>query len=288
MSRTIRRLRRSPTKYLSIVKRRDRARGRRPALRLGLCGSGYRWVWGCVCLGLGGGAERQRARARWPCVAGRSARSSLSGRPEVVHSGGCGSSRASTPCASVASNVTPSIPGAPSFCLAIAYAARRVSILQTWTYRPQKRQGRFSLRLDVYPPPQVLQINGRLYHLVLAFPYVGGIANGRAPSLHGHYPASLLIRTHPPPSRLRPTSRGRRLFGLPCSGDFSSGRGGLLQLLSMSLSPCCRFHPAEVNIRIVQSSAAHAAFALRLKARPSGILTFEATTRLLLLRPGDS
>src|SRR5215510_15132110 len=50
------------------------------------------------------------------------------------------SSRASTPCASMASNVTPSIPGAPSFCLAIAYAARRVSILQTWTYSPQKRQ----------------------------------------------------------------------------------------------------------------------------------------------------
>src|SRR5271157_1005204 len=36
--------------------------------------------------------------------------------------------------------VTPSTPGAPSFCLAISYAARRVSILQTWTYRPQKRQ----------------------------------------------------------------------------------------------------------------------------------------------------
>src|SRR5271165_5295990 len=29
--------------------------------------------------------------------------------------------------------------------------------------------GRFSLRLDVYSPPQVLQIDGRLYHLVLAF-----------------------------------------------------------------------------------------------------------------------
>src|SRR5438105_14629223 len=40
----------------------------------------------------------------------------------------------------MASNVTPSIPGAPSFCLAIAYAARRVSILQTWTYKAQKRQ----------------------------------------------------------------------------------------------------------------------------------------------------
>src|ERR1700731_1204720 len=40
----------------------------------------------------------------------------------------------------MASKVTPSIPGAPSFFLAISYAARRVSILQTWTYSPQNRQ----------------------------------------------------------------------------------------------------------------------------------------------------
>src|ERR1700752_3136638 len=40
----------------------------------------------------------------------------------------------------MASKLTPSIPGAPSFCLAISYAARRVSILQTWTYSPQNRQ----------------------------------------------------------------------------------------------------------------------------------------------------
>src|SRR5258708_16166766 len=40
----------------------------------------------------------------------------------------------------MASKVTPSIPGAPSFFLAISYASRKVSILQTWTYSPQKRQ----------------------------------------------------------------------------------------------------------------------------------------------------
>src|SRR6516165_10408463 len=40
----------------------------------------------------------------------------------------------------MASKVTPSTPGAPSFCLAISYASRSVSVLQTWTYRPQKRQ----------------------------------------------------------------------------------------------------------------------------------------------------
>ena len=44
----------------------------------------------------------------------------------------------------------------------------------------------------------------------------------------------------------------RRLPGAPgytaylCSADFSPGRGGLLQLLSASSSPCRRYHPAGV------------------------------------------
>src|ERR1700693_1420686 len=40
----------------------------------------------------------------------------------------------------MATKVTPSTPGAPSLFLASAYAWRRVSILQTWTYKPQNRQ----------------------------------------------------------------------------------------------------------------------------------------------------
>ena len=92
-----------------------------------------------------------------------------------------------------------------------------------------------------------MQINGRLYHLVLASLIARDITNSRAPSLHRRYSASPLLRTHPPPSRLRSTSRFGRLYDLPCSGDFSPGRGGLLQLLGMSLPPCCRFHPAEVT-----------------------------------------
>src|SRR5262249_13116213 len=40
----------------------------------------------------------------------------------------------------MASKVIPSTPGAPSFSSANAYASRSVSILQTWTYKPQKRQ----------------------------------------------------------------------------------------------------------------------------------------------------
>src|ERR1039458_4906569 len=39
-----------------------------------------------------------------------------------------------------------------------------------------------------------------------------------------------------------------RLPGTPgytasCSADFATGRGGLLQLLSMTLSPCCPYQP---------------------------------------------
>lgn len=30
---------------------------------------------------------------------------------------------------------------------------------------------------------------------------------------------------------------------LPCPADFSTGRGGFLQLLSMTLSPCCPYQP---------------------------------------------
>ena len=108
--------------------------------------------------------------------------------------------------------------------------------------------GRFSFRLDVYSPSQVLQIAGRLYDLVLASLIAGEVTNSRAPSLRGHCSASSLLRTHPPPSRHRSISRLSRLYDLLCSGDFSPGRGRFLQLLGMSLSPCCRFHPAEIKM----------------------------------------
>ena len=71
--------------------------------------------------------------------------------------------------------------------------------------------GHVSLRLDVDPPPQIRQIDGRFYHRVLASPCWRRNAVSRVPSLHRRYPVSSLVRTHPPPSRLRSTSRCRRL-----------------------------------------------------------------------------
>ena len=51
---------------------------------------------------------------------------------------------------------------------------------------------RFSLRLDIYPSPQFLQIDGCLYHLTPASHLVEGFMCSRVPSLHGRYPASPL------------------------------------------------------------------------------------------------
>ena len=150
----------------------------------------------------------------------------------------------------MASNVTPSTPGAPLFFLASAVGfVERLPLADVDVQAPET-PGRFGLRLDVDPPPQVLQIDGRLYHLAPASRVGEGITNSRAPSLRGRYPASTLLRAPPPPSRLRPTSRGRRLYGLPGSAAFAAGRGGLLQLLDVSLSPCRRYHPAGASRRV--------------------------------------
>src|SRR4051794_11359162 len=104
------------------------------------------------------------------------------------------------------------------------------------------------------------------------------LQDSRAPSLRGRYTASTLLRAPPPPSRLRPTSRGRRLYGLPSSAALAAGRGGLLQLLDVPLSPCRRSHPPRVSHRVSRAAVVHAAFALRLRARPPGLRTFGATT----------
>ena len=63
---------------------------------------------------------------------------------------------------------------------------------------------------------------------------------------------------------------------LPCSTDFSVGRGRFLQLLSMSLSPCCPYYPAEVSRRVSQLRRIHAAFA-RQRGLGLRVQSFEAT-----------
>src|SRR4051812_49943996 len=88
------------------------------------------------------------------------------------------------------------------------------------------------------------------------------LQNSGAPSLRGRYPASSLLRAPPPPSRLRPTSRGRRLYGLPGSADFAAGRGGLLPLLDFPLSPGRRPPPPAASRPGSPAAAVPAAFPL--------------------------
>ena len=68
--------------------------------------------------------------------------------------------------------------------------------------KPPKPPCFVGLPLLIYLPSQVLQTDGRLFHLVPASQCCQKIADSWVPLLPGRYPGSLLIRTHPPPSRL--------------------------------------------------------------------------------------
>src|SRR5262249_5497298 len=97
---------------------------------------------------------------------------------------------AATPLSSMASKVTPSIPGAPLFFLASKVGFVKGFQLADVDVQAPEAPGRLGLRLGVDLPSQVLPIDGRLYHPAPASPVVGRMSNSRAPSLHGHYAAS--------------------------------------------------------------------------------------------------
>src|ERR1700688_3910168 len=187
----------------------------------------------------------------------------------------------------MASKVTPSIPGAPSFFLAISYAARRVSILQTWTYSPQNRQDgsafalTYILRLRSCKSMDAFVISPLPSPMLETSQMAGPLRSADIAPLHRYYRPS----RHPLVFGRLPGFAGYTAYLAPTisrrdEAGFSSCSHVLVTVLSLP--------PRRGDIRIGQSSAAHAAFALQLKARPSGILIFEATTRSLLLRPGDS
>src|SRR6516164_2783615 len=121
-----------------------------------------------------------------------------------------------------------------------------------------------------------------------ALPYVGDIANGRAPSLHGHYSASSLLRTQPPPSRLRPTSRGRRLYGPTLLRRFRAGTRRASPVAQHVLVTVPSLPPRRGE------QPSRSVFGWSCCLRPSevgsalGATFFEATMRSLLIQPGDS
>jgi hypothetical protein len=146
---------------------------------------------------------------------------------------------------------------------------------------------RFSLRLGVYLPSQVLQIIRRFYHVALASRVAGRITHSRAASLRGHCPASSLLSTRLTPSRLRPLSRCPRLYGLPSFRRFRSGtrrvspvaQHVLVTMPSITTPPeCPSASVCSVPCCLRQVIAGSA----------SRAESFKATSRSLALRPGDS
>src|SRR3974390_3742656 len=173
--------------------------------------------------------------------------------------------------------VTPSAPGAPSFFLASAFASRSVSILQTWTYKPQKRQDvsafalTYSLRLRSCKSMDAFIISSLPSRLKETFQSVGPLCSAGVTPLHRSY---------------RPIRHSLAFAGFPGLSGYTidlapvishPGREGFT---NHSMCPCHRAvasTPPRWECRIGQISAPHAAFALRLRARPSDLVTFEAT-----------
>src|SRR6266478_12756 len=93
----------------------------------------------------------------------------------------------------MASKVTPSIPGAPSFSLAISYAARRVSILQTWTYIPQNRQDgsafalTYILRLRSCKSMDAFVISSLPFPMLETLQMAGPLCSADITPLHRYY-----------------------------------------------------------------------------------------------------
>src|SRR4029077_16150500 len=177
----------------------------------------------------------------------------------------------------MASKVPRSTPGAPSFSLASAYAWRSVSILQTWTYKPQKRQ-------DVSAFALTYSLRLRSCKLIDAF-------------VISSLPSRLkeTLQTAGPPRSMGVTPL-RRYYGPvrhPLAFDRFPGFAGYTTYLapvishrdeegfaSSSVCPCHRAvasTPPRWECRVGQISASHVAFAPQLRARPSDLLTFEAT-----------
>ena len=69
-----------------------------------------------------------------------------------------------------------------------------------YAFLPASRQGLCALH--VYPSSQVPQSDRRLYHLASASHVAKVVTDSRAASLHRRYPASPVLPTPPPPSRL--------------------------------------------------------------------------------------
>ena len=108
-------------------------------------------------------------------------------------------------------------------------------------------------------------------------PFCSKHTYSRAPWLHEHYLASSLLHALPPPSHLRFISRLSVIEPTLLQRISSWDEQGFSSCLVRPRVSSRHYHPAEVFIRFAPFSYEHVVFALRLRARPSRLFTFEAT-----------
>src|SRR5499427_8909379 len=186
----------------------------------------------------------------------------------------------------MASNETPSMPGAPLFALAMSYAARSVSILQTWTYSPQKRQDGSAFALT--------------YSLRLrSCKSMDAFVIASLPSLrwrHCKWQGPFAPRT-----LLRFLATAGPAATLPSSADFSVSAVIRPTLLLRFRVGTSRASPVALHVRVTVPSLPprrgeqpyRSVFGCSCCLRPSevgsalGATFFEATMRSLLIQPGD-
>ena len=188
----------------------------------------------------------------------------------------------------MASNVTPSLPGAPSFFLAIAYAACSVSILQTWTYSPQNRQDGSAFALTYILRLRSCKLMGAFVISPLPSMLSEELQHSRAPSLRGRYPASSLLRTRPTPSRLRPISRVPGYTAYLAPPISRRDEEGFSSCLARPCHRAVATTPPEWVQPHQSVSADPCCLRPSLRARPPGLALSRPPLRSLALRPGDS
>src|SRR5580693_6455877 len=120
-----------------------------------------------------------------------------------------------------------------------------------WTYSPQKRQVgsafalTYRLRLRSCKLMGVFVISPLPSLLLEPLQTAGPLRSPDITPLFRYYGP---VR-HP---LAVPRFPGFAGYTVPCSADFATGRGGLLQLLGASLSSCCCYYPARVSRHVGQ------------------------------------
>ena len=119
-------------------------------------------------------------------------------------------------------------------------------------------------------------------------PGLGGATHSRVPWLHRHYPASLLLQTQPPPSRLPPLSQWMPVIRRPFRHRFRDGTRRASPVARRVLVPVLSLSPRRSAAPRQSVCVVSCCLHLSVGGSASGAPHFRGQLRSLALRPGDS